>query len=91
MSSLPPMAAKTSTPGELQVRTLRQLVTDGTSVSAVARELGVARSTLREQLDASDMHISTLDKLLEVQGYDLEVIASPPDGRRFKIAGFGST
>ena len=68
-------------------RTLRRLVTDGTSVSAVARKLGVARSTLREQLDASDMQLSTLDKLLEVQGYDLEVIAVTPEGKRFRVGG----
>ena len=42
---------------------------------------------MREQLDASDMQLSTLDKLLEVQGYDLEVIAVTPEGKRFRVGG----
>ena len=71
-------------------RTLRQLVLDGRSLSAVARELGVARSTLREQLDRKDMQLTTLDKLLEVAGYDLEIVASK-DGKRFTVAMKGSS
>lgn len=86
--ALDPLEVKAALEEAIQAppsRSLRQLVLDGRSLSFVARELGVANSTLREQLGREDMQLSTLGRLLEVGGYDLEVTAAR-DGKRFTVA-----
>jgi DNA-binding XRE family transcriptional regulator len=64
--------------GELLLRELRQLA--GKSQQEIAETLGIKQPSLSKLEKQSDMHISTLRKIVKALGGELEVLARFPKG-----------
>lgn len=60
----------------------------GKSQSELAKALGIKQPSLSKLERQSDMQISTLGKIVEALGGELEVVAKFPS-RRVKVAQFG--
>lgn len=74
--------------GELPVGQLRQLA--GKSQRELAKILGIKQPSLSKLEKQSDMQISTLQKIIEALGGELDVVARFPKGA-VKIGQIGKT
>jgi DNA-binding Xre family transcriptional regulator len=74
--------------GELPVGELRQLA--GKSQRELAKILGIKQPSLSKLENQSDIQISTLQKIVEALGGELDVVARFPKGS-VKIAQFGKS
>ena len=72
--------------GELLVRELRQAA--GKSQRELAKELGIKQPSLSKLENQSDIQVSTLQKIIEALGGELDLVARFPNGD-FRIRQYG--